>query len=240
MAVDTGPPAADTAHMASGSLASANWVRTLVLWRRRLIDSVTPRSLNRIFQHGSRRFWQIARSASHRHTPLGHTGGRRCDRRAVGRRPLTDWRADTRCDHEGGDAGGVRRLRRWPLGGLDPALLVDVEHSVRFLYTDELIESNPMPLIGRPKVPKSLPKGLGAKTVSGLLEAIDADKRSQRRSDWPERDAALVLTAVLAGLRLTNCSTPTSVTSAPRPRVAGSSRSAARAIRIAESQWNRA
>ncbi|ATO67754.1 recombinase [Mycobacterium avium subsp. hominissuis] len=70
-----------------------------------------------------------------------------------------------------------------------------------FLYTDDLITANPMPLIGRPKVPKSLPKGLGAETVSGLLEAIEADSGSQRRSNWPERDAALVLTAVLAGLR---------------------------------------
>jgi site-specific recombinase XerC len=34
------------------------------------------------------------------------------------------------------------------------------------LYSAELIESNPMPLIGRPKVPKSLPKGLGVETVS--------------------------------------------------------------------------
>jgi site-specific recombinase XerD len=70
-----------------------------------------------------------------------------------------------------------------------------------FLYTSELLQSNPMPLIGRPKVAKSLPKGLGAETVSGLLAAIDVDSGSPRRSDWPERDAALVLTAVLAGLR---------------------------------------
>ena len=70
-----------------------------------------------------------------------------------------------------------------------------------FLYTEELIGANPMPLIGRPKVPKSLPKGLGAEAVSGLLAAIDADGGSRRRTDWPERDAALVLTAVLAGLR---------------------------------------
>ena len=70
-----------------------------------------------------------------------------------------------------------------------------------FLYINERIQANPMPLIGRPKVAKSLPKGLGAETVSGLLAAIDADGGSQRRSDWPERDAALVLTAVLAGLR---------------------------------------
>ena len=58
-----------------------------------------------------------------------------------------------------------------------------------------------MPLIGRPKVPKSLPNGLGAETVSGLSAAIDGDSGSQHRSDWPERDAALVLTAVRAGLR---------------------------------------
>src|SRR4051794_38711119 len=70
-----------------------------------------------------------------------------------------------------------------------------------FLYTGELITSNPMPLIGRPKVPKSLPKGLGVETVSGLLTAIDADRAAQRSSDWAERDRAIVLTAVLAGLR---------------------------------------
>lgn len=70
-----------------------------------------------------------------------------------------------------------------------------------FLYTSELLDSNPMPLIGRPKVAKSLPKGLGDETVSELLAAIDADAGSRRRSDWPERDRALILTAVLAGLR---------------------------------------
>jgi site-specific recombinase XerC len=69
-----------------------------------------------------------------------------------------------------------------------------------FLYTSELLQSNPMPLIGRPKVAKSLPKGVGAETVSGLLAAIAADTGSRRRSDWPERDRALVLTAVLAGI----------------------------------------
>jgi site-specific recombinase XerD len=70
-----------------------------------------------------------------------------------------------------------------------------------FLYTSELIASNPMPLIGRPKVAKTLPKGLGADTVASLLAAIDADSGSGRRSEWAERDRAVVLTAVLAGLR---------------------------------------
>lgn len=70
-----------------------------------------------------------------------------------------------------------------------------------FLYTDELVQANPMPLIGRPKVPKSLPKGLGAETVSGVLAAIDAPAAATRKTDWPERDRAIVLTALLAGLR---------------------------------------
>lgn len=70
-----------------------------------------------------------------------------------------------------------------------------------FLYSSDLIAANPMPLIGRPKVAKTLPKGLGAETVSGLLAVIDLDQGSPRRSDWAERDRAIVLTGVLAGLR---------------------------------------
>lgn len=70
-----------------------------------------------------------------------------------------------------------------------------------FLYSGDLIAANPMPLIGRPKVAKTLPKGLGAETVSGLLAVIELDRGSTRRSDWAERDRAIVLTAVLAGLR---------------------------------------
>jgi site-specific recombinase XerD len=70
-----------------------------------------------------------------------------------------------------------------------------------FLQTSEHMKSNPMPAVGRPKLPRSLPKGLGAETVAGLLKAIDSDGGSRRRSDWPERDRALLLTGVLAGLR---------------------------------------
>lgn len=70
-----------------------------------------------------------------------------------------------------------------------------------FLYTGELITGNPMPLVGRPKVAKTLPKGLGADTISELLTVIEEDRGSVHRSDWAERDRAIVLTAVLAGLR---------------------------------------
>lgn len=70
-----------------------------------------------------------------------------------------------------------------------------------FLYTGEFITGNPMSFVGRPKVAKTLPKGLDADTISELLTVIDEDRGSVRRSDWAERDRAIVLTAVLAGLR---------------------------------------
>jgi site-specific recombinase XerC len=70
-----------------------------------------------------------------------------------------------------------------------------------FLQTSDRITTNPMSMVGRPKMPKSLPKALGAETVAGLLAAIDSDAGSRHSSDWPERDRAMVLTGVLAGLR---------------------------------------
>ena len=70
-----------------------------------------------------------------------------------------------------------------------------------FLYTAELLDANPMPLIGRPKVPKSLPKSYPAQAVTELVAAIDADQGSARPNDWPERDRAIVFTSLLAGLR---------------------------------------
>lgn len=70
-----------------------------------------------------------------------------------------------------------------------------------FLYTGDIKAANPMSFVGRPKVARTLPKGLGAETISELLTVIDDDRGSERRSDWAERDRAIVLTAVLAGLR---------------------------------------
>lgn len=57
-----------------------------------------------------------------------------------------------------------------------------------------------MPLVGRPKIAKTLPKGLPANAVQTLLAAIDPEPE-RRASDWPERDRALILTSLLAGLR---------------------------------------
>jgi len=70
-----------------------------------------------------------------------------------------------------------------------------------FLYTSELIAANPMPLVGRPKLPKTLPKALPTESVTSLLAALSSDPEPRRRSDWIERDRALILTALLAGLR---------------------------------------
>jgi site-specific recombinase XerD len=70
-----------------------------------------------------------------------------------------------------------------------------------FLYTSELIGANPMLLVGRPKSAKTLPKALPTDSVAALLAALSEDPQRPRRSDWLERDRALILTALLAGLR---------------------------------------
>ncbi|AFM20257.1 site-specific recombinase XerD (plasmid) [Mycolicibacterium chubuense NBB4] len=69
------------------------------------------------------------------------------------------------------------------------------------LFTAEVIEANPVPLIGRPKVPKTLPKSYPAHAITDLIAAIDSDYGSTRASDWAERDRAIVFTSLLAGLR---------------------------------------
>jgi len=70
-----------------------------------------------------------------------------------------------------------------------------------FLYTGELLAANPMQLVGRPKLAKPLPKALPRTAVEALLETVAQDQVSQRQIDWVERDLALILTALLAGLR---------------------------------------
>ena len=70
-----------------------------------------------------------------------------------------------------------------------------------FLYTAELIPANPMPFVGRPKAAKTLPRSLPQPAVAALLDVVEADHHSTRRTDWPHRDLALILTGLLAGLR---------------------------------------
>jgi site-specific recombinase XerD len=70
-----------------------------------------------------------------------------------------------------------------------------------FLYTGELLAANPMQLVGRPKLAKPLPKALPRSAVEALLETVAKDQASQHQTDWAERDLALILTGLLAGLR---------------------------------------
>jgi len=70
-----------------------------------------------------------------------------------------------------------------------------------FLYTGEQLAANPMQLVGRPKLAKALPKALPGTAVEALLETVAQDRDSKRQTDWAERDLAIILTSLLAGLR---------------------------------------
>ena len=70
-----------------------------------------------------------------------------------------------------------------------------------FLYTGEQLAANPMQLVGRPKLAKPLPRALPRTAVEALLATVADDQDSQRRTEWVERDLALILTGLLAGLR---------------------------------------
>ncbi len=70
-----------------------------------------------------------------------------------------------------------------------------------FLYTGEQLAANPMQLVGRPKLAKALPKALPRTAVEALLETVAQDRDSKHQTDWAERDLAIILTALLAGLR---------------------------------------
>ena len=59
-----------------------------------------------------------------------------------------------------------------------------------FLYTGEQLAANPMQLVGRPKLAKSLPKALPRTAVEALLETVAQDRDSKRQTDWAERDLA--------------------------------------------------
>ena len=69
-----------------------------------------------------------------------------------------------------------------------------------FLFTCDHIAANPMPMVGRPKIAKTLPKSLAPNTLKRLLDTLIED-REHRASDWVARDRAIILTSLLAGLR---------------------------------------
>lgn len=70
-----------------------------------------------------------------------------------------------------------------------------------YLYTAELLPGNPMQLVGQPKPARALPRSLPADAAQALITAIEAPAANKRAADWPERDRAIIFTALLAGLR---------------------------------------
>jgi integrase/recombinase XerC len=58
-----------------------------------------------------------------------------------------------------------------------------------------------MQLVGRPKLAQPLPKALPRSAVEALLQTVAQDRNSKRQTDWAQRDLALILTALLTGLR---------------------------------------
>lgn len=70
-----------------------------------------------------------------------------------------------------------------------------------FLFREELISTNPMSRVRRPKPDATTPKSLARETVDAVLTAITADSQSDNPRVWVERDQAMVLTCLLAGLR---------------------------------------
>ena len=68
-----------------------------------------------------------------------------------------------------------------------------------YLYTSELIPANPMPMVGRPKRRRRLNPCPPIRWPRYWPTPTGPQPRP--RSDWLERDRALILTALLAGLR---------------------------------------
>lgn len=71
-----------------------------------------------------------------------------------------------------------------------------------FLFEERFIDANPMGRVRRPKADELTPKSLDRDTVAAVLATIAAEDSGARNSrTWPERDQAMVLVCLLAGLR---------------------------------------
>lgn len=72
-----------------------------------------------------------------------------------------------------------------------------------FLVADGIVPGNPMAAVEKPRVPKSRPKAItGDDSIDRLLK-LASEGRKGARDPWPERDLAVLVTLVTAGLRLT-------------------------------------
>jgi site-specific recombinase XerD len=72
-----------------------------------------------------------------------------------------------------------------------------------YLVHDGLIEGNPMAAVGRPRLPKRTPKVIngGTGTVTRMIDAAQRGRGSQARDNWPERDAAVLVTLSTTAVR---------------------------------------
>lgn len=72
-----------------------------------------------------------------------------------------------------------------------------------YLVHDGLIEGNPMAAVGRPRLPKRTPKVIngGTGTVTRMIDAAKRGRGAQARDDWPERDAAVLVTLSTTAVR---------------------------------------
>ncbi|RVW04232.1 tyrosine-type recombinase/integrase [Rhodococcus xishaensis] len=69
-----------------------------------------------------------------------------------------------------------------------------------FLFSLDAIVANPMSAVLRPKAPKRIPKALPSDAVARLITTLQEDDKDGVRP-WGERDFAIILTALLTGMR---------------------------------------
>jgi site-specific recombinase XerD len=68
------------------------------------------------------------------------------------------------------------------------------------LVSEELLAGSPMPGVGKPKAPRRLPKPFAEDDAARIVGVLTASS-VRRRNPWPELDAAVVLTAMVTGVR---------------------------------------
>ncbi|RVW03241.1 tyrosine-type recombinase/integrase [Rhodococcus spongiicola] len=69
-----------------------------------------------------------------------------------------------------------------------------------FLFSLDAIVANPMSAVLRPKAPRRIPKALPSDAVARLIATLQEDDTDGVRP-WGERDLAIILTALLTGMR---------------------------------------
>jgi site-specific recombinase XerD len=68
------------------------------------------------------------------------------------------------------------------------------------LVSEEYLAGSPMPGVAKPKAPRRLPKPFAEDDAARIVQVL-TDSSVRRRDPWPELDAAVVLTAMVTGVR---------------------------------------